>query len=60
MPRCFLLFQNNYPIHYHQVIHEPLRTGFEVDKDFVPERDVIVAGRFQVRDERNERDSANG
>ena len=36
------------PLHTAQVIHEPLRTGFEVDKDFVPERDMIVAGRFQV------------
>mmetsp|Transcript_4904 Transcript_4904/g.6348 ORF Transcript_4904/g.6348 Transcript_4904/m.6348 type:complete len:561 (+) Transcript_4904:73-1755(+) len=33
-----------------KVIHEPMRTGFEVDKDFVPERDMLVAGRFQVEE----------
>ena len=33
-----------------KVIHAPLKTGFEVDKDFVPERDMIVAGRFQVEE----------
>jgi hypothetical protein len=27
-----------------------MRTGFEVDKDFVPERDMLVAGRFQVEE----------
>jgi hypothetical protein len=27
-----------------------MRTGFEVEKDFVPERDMVIGGRFQVEE----------
>ena len=33
-----------------KVIHTPMRTGFEVDKDFVPERGIVIAGRFEVEE----------
>ena len=33
-----------------KIVHEPMKTGFEVEKDFVPERDMVIGGRFQVEE----------